>query len=230
LIREPNERERTTVLPAASATLPGYDFVAVLKGGRFWALAFAFLLGVVALNGIITQIVPILMDRGMPLQAAARDLAVSGIAALFGRIASGWCVDRYHGPYVASVFFSLPMIGIMIFASGAGEPWPLAGALLCGLALGAEIDLMGFFVSRYFGLKAYGKIYGTMFGIFAGATGVGPFISGYSYDRWHSYLPAYALYVVVLAIACVIFLPLGEYPFPAHDRRGEEYVAEKVPA
>jgi MFS family permease len=230
LIREPNEQERTAVLPAASATLPGYDFIAVLKGGRFWALAFAFLLGVVALNGIITQIVPILMDRGMPLQAAARDLAVSGIAALFGRIASGWCVDRFHGPYVASVFFSLPMLGILIFAGGAGEPWPLVGALLCGLALGAEIDLMGFFVSRYFGLKAYGKIYGTMFGIFAGATGVGPFISGYSYDRWHSYLPAYGLYVVVLAIACVIFLPLGEYPFPAHSRRGEEYVAEKVPA
>lgn len=230
LIREPNEQERTAVLPVAAGTLPGYDFITVLKGGRFWVLAFAFLLGVVALNGIITQIVPILMDRGMPLQTATRDLAVSGIAALLGRIASGWCVDRYHGPYVASVFFSLPMIGVLIFASGAGEPWPLLGALLCGVALGAEIDLMGFFVSRYFGLKAYGKIYGTMFGIFAGATGVGPFISGYSYDRWHSYLPAYALYVVVLAVACVIFLPLGEYPFPAHSRRGEDYVAEKVPA
>ena len=69
------------------------------------------------------------------------------------------------------------MIGMAFFASGAGEPWPLLGALLCGAALGGEIDLMGFFVSRYFGLKSYGKIYGTMFGIFAGATGVGPFIS-----------------------------------------------------
>jgi transcriptional regulator GlxA family with amidase domain len=31
-----------------------------------------------------------------------------------------------------------------------------------GAGIGAEIDLMAFFISRYFGLKAYGKIYGLM--------------------------------------------------------------------
>jgi MFS family permease len=231
LIREPSPQERIAAMPQlGTGALPGYDFLTVLKGGRFWALAFAFLLGVVALNGIITQIVPILMDRGVPLQIATRDLAASGIAALLGRIASGWCLDRYHGPYVASAFFVLPMIGILCFASGAGEPWPLFGALLCGAALGGEIDQMGFFVSRYFGLKSYGKIFGTMFGIFAGATGVGPFISGFSFDRWHSYLPAFVLYEVILAIACIVFLPLGEYPFPAHHRASQDQAAEEAAA
>lgn len=230
LIREPGEGEQAATSHVAGGTLPGYDFLTVLKGWRFWALAFAFLLGVVALNGIITQIVPILMDRGMALQVAARDLAASGIAAIAGRIASGWCVDRYHGPYVAAGFFALPMIGTLLFATGAGEPWPLLGSILCGAALGAEIDLMGFFVSRYFGLKSYGKVYGTMFGIFAGATGVGPFISGFSFDRWHSYLPAFALYEVVLAIACVTFLPLGTYPFPAQHRSARQPAAGKAAA
>lgn len=230
LIREPDNQEQAATLHLASASLPGYDFLEVLKGMRFWALAFAFLLGVVALNGIITQIVPILMDRGASLQVATRDLSASGIAALVGRIASGWCADRYHGPYVATGFFILPMIGTMLFATGAGEPWPLLGSILCGAALGAEIDLMGFFVSRYFGLKSYGKIYGTMFGIFAGATGVGPFISGYSFDRWHTYLPAFVLYEVVLAVACLIFLPLGTYTFPAQHRSAEQPAAGKAPA
>jgi hypothetical protein len=31
-----------------------------------------------------------------------------------------------------------------------------------GAGIGAEIDLMAFFISRYFGLKAYGKIHGLM--------------------------------------------------------------------
>jgi len=233
-IREPDPQERVQERVAmphlASGALPGYDFVAVLKGGRFWALAFAFLLGVVALNGTLTQIVAMLTDRGVPLQIATRDLAVSGIAAIVGRITSGWCVDRYHGPYVAVGFFILPMIGTLCFASGAGEPWPIMGALLCGAALGGEIDLMGFFVSRYFGLKSYGKIFGTMFGIFAGSTGVGPFISGLSFDFWHSYVPAFALYEVALVVGCLVFLPLGPYPFPAHHRRIEPYAAEEVPA
>jgi MFS family permease len=221
-IHEPDQRERAALPYLAQAALSGYDFVDVLKGRRFWALAAAFFLGVVVLNGTLTQIVAMLMDRGVPLQAATRVLAASGIAAIFGRIASGWCVDRYHGPYVAIGFFILPMIGTLFFMSGAGEPVPLIGALLCGVALGAEIDLMGFFVSRYFGLKSYGKIFGTMFGIFAGSTGVGPFISGLSFDHWHSYVPAFALYEVLLVVACLIFLPLGPYPFPAHHRRAEQ--------
>ena len=155
-------------------------------------------------------------------------IAASGIAAILGRIASGWCVDRYHGPYVTIGFFILPMIGTLFFASGAGEPMPLFGAILCGAALGGEIDLMSFLVSRYFGLKSYGKIFGTMFGIFAGSTGVGPFISGLSFDYWHSYVPAFALYEVALVVACLIFLPLGPYPFPAHHRRTFAESAEKV--
>jgi MFS family permease len=218
-IREPQAHERAAMPHLAHAAASGYDFTAVLKGRRFWALAVAFFLGVVALNGTLTQIVAMLMDRGVPLQAATRVLAASGIAAIVGRMVSGWCVDRYHGPYVAIGFFILPMIGTALLASGAGEPVPLLGALLCGAALGGEIDLMGFFVSRYFGLKSYGKIFGMMFGIFAGSTGVGPFISGLSFDRWHSYVPAFALYEVGLLVGCLIFLPLGPYPFPSHHRR-----------
>ncbi len=227
-IREPDQHERMVLPHFARGALPGYDYIAVLKGGRFWALAFAFFLGVVALNGTLTQIVAMLMDRGVPLQAATRDLAASGIAAILGRVASGWCVDRYHGPYVAIGFFILPMIGTALFASGASEPMPLLGVLLCGAALGGEIDLMGFLVSRYFGLKAYGKIFGTMFGIFAGSTGVGPFISGLSFDYWHSYVPAFALYEVALVVACLIFLPLGPYPFPARRRADKHDAAVEV--
>jgi MFS family permease len=229
-IREPDAHERAAMPQFADGELPGYDFIAVLKGARFWALAFAFFLGVVALNGTLTQIVAMLMDRGVPLQVATRDLAASGIAAIFGRIASGWCVDRYHGPYVAIGFFILPMIGTLLFASGAAEPVPFFGALLCGAALGGEIDLMSFFVSRYFGLKSYGKIFGTMFGIFAGSTGVGPFISGLSFDHWHSYVPAFMLYELALVVACLVFLPLGPYPFPAHHRRAAQDAAEEKAA
>jgi MFS family permease len=106
-VREPDKHERQILPQFVHGALPGYDFIVVLKGRRFWALTFAFFLGVVVLNGILTQIVAMLMDRGVSLQVATRDLAASGIAAIFGRIASGWCVDRYHGPYVAIGFLHL---------------------------------------------------------------------------------------------------------------------------
>jgi MFS family permease len=228
-IREPSEAERARQPDFTPGPLPGVSFAAALQSWRLWAMIVAFLLGVIALNGVLTQIVAMLTDRGYGLQEATTVLAVSGVASLVGRVLSGWCVDRFFGPYVAISFYVLPIVGMVLFGSGAGEPVPILGAVLCGAALGGEIDIMGFFVSRYFGLKSYGKIFGTMFGFFAGATGVGPFISGLSFDHYHSYVPAFALYDVGLVVACFIFFILGPYPFPARHAASRGLVG-KVPA
>ena len=229
-IRDPAPDEHVRVPDLLAGPLPGLSLREAIRGWRFWGLTIAFLLGVVALNGTITQIVAMLQDRGVPLQAATSVLAVSGLAAVAGRLLSGWCVDRFHAPYVGACFFVLPMIGTALFGSGAGGWVPYAGSILCGTALGAEIDLMGFMVSRYFGLKSYGKIFGTVFGIFGGATGIGPYLSGLSFDLYHSYLPAFAFYEFALVAICIIFLPLGPYRFPARHHAAPPAAAEGAPA
>jgi hypothetical protein len=54
-------------------------------------------------------------------------------------------------------------------------------------------------------------------------------LSGASFDRFHSYTPAFALFVILLAIGCLVFFRLGPYPFPV---LGEAVsgAAEKMPA
>jgi len=89
------------------------------------------------------------------------------------------------------------------------------GAALCGAGIGAEIDLMAFFVSRYFGLKAYGKIYGVMFMLFNVGTGLGPALSGRAFDMFHSYLHIFIAYEVALAVTCLLLVRLGAYAYPA---------------
>jgi MFS family permease len=211
------------------AVLPGVVAGEALRSGLFWGLAVAFFLDVIAINGTLTHIVPLLTDRGIPRQIATAALSGTGLALIFGRILSGWCLDRLWGPYVAIVFFLLPMIGIAILISGAGGFAPFLGAIACGLGIGAEIDLMAFFTSRYFGLRDYAKLYGTMFGIFALGVGIGPALSGASFDRFHSYTPAFVTFVLMLAVGCLIFLRMGPYPFPS-PHQALSRAADKVPA
>ena len=75
----------------------------------------------------------------------------------------------------------------------------------------------------------YAKLYGTMFGIFALGVGIGPALSGASFDRFQSYVPAFVVFEIMLAVSCLIFLRLGPYPFPALAQAvsGD---AEKMPA
>jgi len=221
------QRPRGSVVTGAA--VPGVAAGEALRSWLFWGLAIAFFLDVIAINGTLTHIVPLLTDRGIPHQVATAALSGTGFALIFGRVLSGWCLDRLWGPYVAITFFVLPMIGIAILASGAGGFAPFLGAIACGLGIGAEIDLMAFFTSRYFGLRDYAKLYGTMFGIFALGVGIGPAVSGASFDRFHSYIPAFMIFEIMLAAGCLVFLRLGPYPFPA---LGEALpnAAEKMPA
>ena len=215
-LREPPQASQAE-RRAASAALPGIAAGAAFRSGLFWALAVAFFLDVIAINGSLTHTVALLTDRGVALQAATATMSGVGIALIFGRVLSGWCLDRLWGPYVAVTFFVLPMIGIALLASGAVGIAPYLGAILLGLGIGAEIDLMAFFASRYFGGRNYAKIYGTMFGIFAFGVGIGPALSGASFDRFHSYTPVFLLYEAMLAVSCAIVLRLGPYPYPARE-------------
>ncbi len=206
----PPERLR----PRNDTSVPGYSWSeAVLKDWRFWAMTFAFFGAPIAINGTLTQVVALLTDRGVPLAVAVGALSASGLALTGGRIVSGFLLDRVHGPLVATCFFIASAIGIALLAGGYS---PFAGALLCGLGIGAEVDIMAFFVSRYFGLRSFGAIYGTMFALFSLGVGLGPFFLGLSHDKFGSYVPMMMVNEGVIVILCGLLLSLGPYRFTVH--------------
>jgi MFS family permease len=213
-----------------TAGLPGTPAKVAYSQWQFWALTIAFFLAVMAINGTLTHVVPLLTDRGVPPLQAAFMFSLAGYALILGRILAGWCLDRIWGPYVAICFFVTPMVGIALLGSGGGGLIAVVGAILCGVGIGAEIDLMAFFVSRYFGLKAYGKVYGVMFAVFNVGTGLGPLLSGRTFDMFHSYGPIFIVYEVALAITCLLFVRLGPYPYPAPKREDIPAVQQKAAA
>jgi hypothetical protein len=134
-----------------------------------------------------------------------------------GRIISGYCLDRIHGPIVATTFFVAAGIGIAILAAGYS---PFAGAVLCGLGIGAEVDIMAFLVSRYFGLRCFGAIYATMFALFGMGVGLGPYFLGLSHDHFGSYVPMMMANLGLIVVMCLLLLGLGPYRFVAPGSLG----------
>jgi MFS family permease len=212
--------------------LPGMTARAAFKHWRWWSMTIAFFLGGVAINGTLSQIVAFLGDRGIPIQVAASSLAFAGIALIAGRVAAGWCLDRFNGPIIAAICYAIPIVGIVLLASGAGSLGTARIATtLCGFGIGAEVDLMAFFLSRYCGLKAYGKIYGVSFACFNIGNTVGGLIGTLSYDHLGTYAPAFFVFAGALLVACILFLTLGAYTYPAR-RAALEAAADpgEVPA
>ena len=197
--------------------LPGQTLTEAFANYRFWVLMVSFTFAVLAINGTITHIVPMLIDRGTPPPQAVQAIQVAGLAIIGGRILSGYFLDRVWGPYVALAFFGLSILGMGILATGAVGGLALMGAMLCGAGIGAEIDIMGYLLSRYFGMRNFGKIYGLVFAAFNLGTGFGPAISGWTFDMNKSYTPILIAYMVILALVCVALLTLGQYAYKPRE-------------
>ncbi len=149
-IREPVRATAGGLSP--SATLPGVSMAEAARDRRFWYMIVSFFLAVVAINGSLVHVVPMLTDRGMSLSDAVAIISSSGFALIVGRLLAGWIIDRVFAPYVAVFFLVCPMVGLLILALQPAAVSPLVGVLLLGLGIGGETDLLSYMVSRYFGL------------------------------------------------------------------------------
>jgi MFS family permease len=193
----------------------GVPVSAAAKDYKFWLLIIIFVIVGTANNGILSgHFDAMLVDRGYEPAEAAAILGISGLAAVAARIVIGFCLDWLNGPVFAAATMLLPALGAGLLASRAPAPAPVLAAICCGVAIGAEVDMLGFFVSRYFGRAAFGTIYGFIFAAFICGVGLGPTILGFGFDHYHTYQPVLWAYLIALIVAAVLFLPLGRYAYP----------------
>src|SRR5207253_8091353 len=122
-------------------------------------------------------------------------------------------LDRYFGGYVAVTIAAGAAMGIALLWSGIGGAVALAGAFLVGLGMGAEVDIIVYLMSRYFGLRALGIAVGVAFGAFVIAGGLGPLVMGLAFDRTGSYGMPLAGFGAVAVIAAALATRLGPYRF-----------------
>jgi MFS family permease len=219
--RPPEERE-VLAPKAPTAELPGLTGREALKTARFWLLAFTFFVVAGTAGGVVSHMVPLLTDRGISAQTGTTMVGVAGIALIGGRLFAGFLLDRIHAPYVAAAFFLTPLAGIVVLLSTSQAGGAAAGAVLVGIGLGAEVDLIAFLLSRYLGMRSFGEIYGYLFAIFMLGAGLGPFTMGVSFDRTGSYRLMLTCYAVALGVASLPMLRLGAYAYPAAHRAGRE--------
>jgi MFS family permease len=178
----------------------------------FWLMALAFTLVSASVQGCVVHMAPMLSDRNLGRQAAASGSSLIGAAVMIGRIGTGYLLDRTFAARLASILFALAALGIALLLLGSG-PAVFAGALFVGLGLGAEVDLIPYLASRYFGLRDFGKVYSTLFAAFALAGALGPFIMGAGFDRTRSYSEPLSGFLVATVLGAILMSRLGPYRF-----------------
>ncbi len=185
------------------------------KTRNFWLLTVAQFLGAICVLGVLAHSVNLLTIRGFAPQLGIAVLSATGLTSILGRVVSGFFLDRINSPRVSLIFFVAPLVATLILQHGGSPSIIILGGIVLGLGLGAEAEIVSYFISRYFGLRALAEIYSYTYGIFVIGAGMGPFIFGASYDTNHSYTPILTICEIGMAISIVLMALLGRYTFPA---------------
>jgi MFS family permease len=180
---------------------------------EFWILAIGFLFVAAGNSGGLVHLPPLLTDAGLSPERAALYAGLMGIGVTIGRAFGGYLLDIYHAPYVAICFLIGPFIAYSFFLSGIDASWAFVPVLLFGIGMGAEFDVIPFLITRYFGLKNFGVIYGINISTFSIGTGLGPAIMGFGYDNFGNYEISIMIAMGALVIGSILISRLGKYRF-----------------
>ena len=185
----------------------GLTFSQAIRTVTFWKVASIFFLISTAILGLIPAFIPLLQDAGLSAKQAGQLGAALGLSVMVARLFIGFIIDRIFAPYVAAAAFSCVALGCLALGLG-GIEYAMVAAIALGFAVGAEVDLIGYFTARYFGMAHYGAIYGLQYSIFIFGAAIGPVYTGYIWDVTGNYdlalVIAAALMVPVVAIALTL--------------------------
>ena len=211
---EPADEDREIAVGTAggtSTTAPGLTGPEALRTGVFWLLSTAFFLVSSSVMAALIHLVPLLTDRGFSPERAALAAAVLGGASLIGGVFSGYLLDRLFATFVVTGFFVSASIGLLLLWALEAGIVPFVAAFLIGLSMGATGEIIPYLTGRYFGLRAFGQIYG--YGLISFTLGgvVGPVVMGIGFDATQSYSVVLLAFGVASLVAAAMAIRLGPY-------------------
>lgn len=201
----------SAVVAVDRSTLPGLTLGTAVRRREFWSLCIVFFLLGWALLTMIPHFVPMLIDSGVNPVRAAFLSSLIGVGTVIARPVIGWLFDRFYATYVAVPFFVAAALGCLLLLWAGPSAAPLT-ALLIGIGFGAEIDLMSYLSSRYFGPRAFGALYSIVYSVFMIGSAFGPVMAGFSFDATGSYNLPLVVAASMMAVAAIVLLTLPRFP------------------
>jgi MFS family permease len=213
LLRDKRPSASALASPASAPVAFGLSVAQALRQPALWLIFFAIFLSCFANNGLLVHLAPLLTDRGISLGVATAALSTVAIATSVGQLASGFLLDRINSPRVGLPFALSVLIGLLLVDRGSTPAVMLCGVAFFGLGIGSEYSLMPYYISRYFGLRGFGQLYGGIYAFASIAGGLGPFVMGRVFENTHSYRAALIVFEagIVLTIVCIASLAQYRY-------------------
>ena len=175
------------------------------KTRAFWIFALALAAMSMIMAGLIFHQISLFEVRGLSRQNAVDAYKAIAFFSIIGNLSMGRLLDRFSARLLLSITLLLLVTTLITVQIMTTPLQAFIYAATIGLVSGCFRVLDGVVWPKYYGRRYLGAIKGmTMIGVL-GATALGPYPIGVSFDIWGSYAPALnSLMLFPLTISVVV--------------------------
>ncbi len=194
-----------------SGELPGMEYADAIKTKSFWAVACVAMFTFYSVLGLSSHLFLYMKDLGFTTDLARNALSVFFGCALVGKFVFGFLADYLNQKWV---FYGniLVMLAGAVFLAGMQKDLIWVSVVCCGLGWGGVYTMIQLTAVNCFGLKAAGKILGTITILDAFGGGLGIWLSGVLNDKYGNYELAFQIFAVLIFLALLAITQIKNIP------------------
>lgn len=189
---------------AEASPQSGLSFGEAIRTRSFWALAIIAMTTFYTVLGAQAHLFLYMRDLDFTPQAATNAISTFFLCALVGKFIFGFAADYLDS---RKVFYGniFVMIGGSLCLAAMNPEIITLAVILFGLGWGGVYTMIQLSAINSFGLRAAGKILGTITILDAMGGGLGIWLTGVLYERFQGYDVAFAIFLglIVVAMLCI---------------------------
>ena len=203
----------TSAVSDPAAILPGLTVREGFRSPNFYIIVASMMISSIAWVALAINTIPILISLHVSAAQAAAIAGTSGLAGITGRFVGGWALDRVRAKWlVCGAIVGGLALPLTYITSADNIPLIFAVVMFGSVMSGVKYSGIVYLVSRHFGPKSFGTLFGTVSIAPAIAVGVGPMLASYVYDVTRSYSLAIWATLPAMAFAALLVTLLSRYP------------------
>ncbi|TGD71190.1 MFS transporter [Mangrovimicrobium sediminis] len=194
--------------PARPVTaVTGSSTLEFLRDRNFWLIALCLGLLLGGPMGLLSNLVPFVLERQLTAGQGALLLSIFSAANFAGKLTSGIVADRADHRLMLAVIMLVVGLGFFGFLQAGSFAFLALASVVLGAGQGATVPLWSMILARNYGAEKMGRSMGLMSFMIMPFTLVAPGLYGWAFDASGSYDPALMGAIALLGLALgLVFL------------------------
>lgn len=185
----------------------------LLRRREFWYLGIPFFVCGITTTGMIdTHLIPFAHDHGNSDAITSAAVAVLALFNIIGTASAGLLVDKYDPRRMLGWLYAVRGASLLIVLVLNEGFWLVQFGILFGLVDFATVAPTQTLVSRYFGPRSLGFVFGLVLASHQVGSALGSWLPGRIYDVTGNYNASFVLAAATLVVASLLSFLLPEPP------------------